>query len=242
MIMVMPRFATEKTVNPAVLALPFIQGSDKGSDMGFIYKLTFKSKKCYIGLTTKEPDFRYLQHSNNAERGVELPVYRAWRKHGSPMMSILFETDNDEELALKEIQFIDELNTLNPTGYNLSYGGDTSPMKNPDVVSSQQAARKAGKGFLMTSETKRKISTTLKQKYADGYIPVNKGKPMSEKQKFRISITKRGCKGPRLGVKVSDETRKKMSESAKRRCATPEGMTNVSEAGWRGAISRWNKF
>lgn len=77
-------------------------------------------------------------------------------------------------------------------------------------------------GHRLSEETKLKLSASkkgkhfgLKTEYKKGNIPWCAGKHLSEAIKYKMSLAKRGKTSPRKGVKLSEETRKKLSDSHK---------------------------
>lgn len=77
----------------------------------------------------------------------------------------------------------------------------------------------SNKGRKFTEEHRRHMSESMKMKWANGHP--NKGrktKPASDERKAKISAANKG-KTRRVGYKLSEETKRKMSESAKRRFA-----------------------
>lgn len=107
--------------------------------MGVLYKLSFSNGKSYIGLTTRGVVARFKQHEYDAVvKRKDLPLYAAWRKYGAPNV-VTLAVLSDADLCLAEIKAIQVFDTLVPNGYNVSYGGSISPMKN------QLAAKKLSK-------------------------------------------------------------------------------------------------
>lgn len=74
------------------------------------------------------------------------------------------------------------------------------------------------KGHVLSEETRRKISESRK-----GQLPPNKGKPMSEEQKRKLSEAHKG-------KPLSEETRRKMSEARKRHVISEETRHKINEA------------
>ena len=204
--------------------------------MGELYRLTFSNSKSYIGLTFDSSSKRLKQHRANSKKS-NLPVYKAWRKHGDPKLDLLAIIQNDD-LPNAEIKAISVFNTMIPHGYNVAFGGSISPMKNLDVVRRQQKSRE---GYVTSEESKKKISDSLKIAYANGLPPPTKGIPLSDEAKRKISLSNSGRTSPRKGVKLTDEQKAKMSASAKLRAKRTPKEHYVS-AGKKGAESRWKQI
>jgi hypothetical protein len=100
--------------------------------MGTLYKLDFSSGKSYIGITECSAEKRFLQHQKSATAGLRFPVYEAWRKYGAPKLSTLAILES-YDLGATEIRAIKAFGTLAPNGYNISEGGERSPMHHPDA-------------------------------------------------------------------------------------------------------------
>lgn len=94
----------------------------------FVYVLTFKSGKVYIGMSKTDSDglydSRYKSHEYAARSGKQLPVYSAWRKHGAPSRHIISTHDTRQECCEAEINAITMYDsTNNKKGYNILKGG-----------------------------------------------------------------------------------------------------------------------
>lgn len=199
--------------------------------MHTLYKLSFSSGKCYIGQTTRKLKTRISQHRQSAIRGdSQLPVHCAWRKYGEPEIEVVGEYGSDEELHQAEIQAISEHQSLSPSGYNVSFGGDTAPSKSPSVaakIAEKAKGRKHSdevktglsdglKERWKSEEYRSKVSTGLKATWSD-----ERRKATSERMKAfwdkRISEGWEMSESHKVnlrGVRRSEETRRKMSESA----------------------------
>lgn len=169
--------------------------------MGQLYKLDFPNGKSYVGITTKTAADRFSGHRVRCRsaKGSDATLYHAWRKHGEPKLVVLAVVE-DADLPATEIRAIKAFNTLVPNGYNVTEGGDTSPMTLPEIAA--------------------KVSAT------------KSGVPLSESHKASLSEAQRGNPRPGLsaaltGKKASDETRSKMSASAKAHKKSPEHIAKL---------------
>jgi hypothetical protein len=186
--------------------------------MGCLYMLNFSNGKSYIGLTTKKVEKRVDNHRRAALlNNSQLAVHKAWRKYGSPCVKVLVITEN-YCLPELEIRAIEAYNTLVPNGYNLSYGGDTSPMLNPMVANKVSLANKgqkaAFKGRKHTEESKEKnrakhLGKKLTEEHRKKIALSGIGRVTSENTKEKISASNAGK--PR-----SIEYRKKIADSLRK--------------------------
>ena len=123
--------------------------------MSYIYCFTnLINNKKYIGSTTQHYDIRYKQHLYNAKHENSnrymYPLYCAIRKYGIENFSfeILEEYNGSyQELLKLESNYITNLNTIAPNGYN-----QTADTQHPSVDSS--IAKKV-------SETKRELANNV---------------------------------------------------------------------------------
>ena len=173
------------------------------NNMGYIYKIVNKiNNKIYIGQTRKNLEERWRQHLNNKSNCSYLKS--ALKKYGIEqfdfkMICICF----DEELDKFEIQYIKNLNSIAPNGYNLKEGGSSGKQH---------------------EETKKKISDTLKNRtnIIDIIRPKPQlGKPHTEETKQKISNALKGRKdiirnfSSRIGKPHTEDSKRKMSEKHK---------------------------
>lgn len=103
--------------------------------MGFIYKLTSPSGKSYIGMTKHQVEHRWKQHKSKIGKKTACRALdAALQKYGWDNMQkeVLEEVDN-MFLGEREREWIRVFDTYN-NGYNLTRGGDESPMLNPTTV------------------------------------------------------------------------------------------------------------
>jgi len=195
--------------------------------MYILYKLVFASGKAYIGQTARSMHLRLLQHKRSVKADSQLPVHCAWRKHGEPSVSILAEFETHEELHAAEKAAILAADTLSPNGYNVSFGGETSPSKSPEVAAKIAAAatgRKyddvspwadAAKELWKDDEYRKKVSQGLKASWTD------------EKRSAHSALLKAAWeKRKAAGYAMSEETKQKLASYER----TPEMRAKMSAA------------
>lgn len=229
-----------------------------------LYKLNFKSGKSYIGQTLKTIEHRLRQHRNAARRGSPLWVHRAWRDFGDPQVQTLGNYNSQNELNEAEIKAIVEHNTMTPNGYNISAGGDNAPSKNPIVA---KKISNLAKGRKHSEDTKKKLSLLIKKRWNDPEyrkkVKAGLKRAWSSKMRKKRSIWAKqmnreriesGWKMPETalekmrGRKVSEETRKRMSLSAKKRIRSPYSKKRCEEIServkkdWKNSELRENRI
>jgi group I intron endonuclease len=190
-----------------------------------IYKIeNLINGKIYIGQTIKSLSNRVSEHiKSNSYIG------NALRKYGiqSFVTSVIDEADTKEILKEKEKYWIKTLDCKAPNGYNLTDGGDGAI------------------GVFQSEETRRKRSETLKgrprpdlserNRNNKGKPAHNKGIPMLEEQKLKISKTLVGRKRTtpiwNKGLtKETDERVKQMGENYKGHTVSEETKKKISLA------------
>jgi len=141
--------------------------------MGYIYTITNKTdNKTYVGQTVQDVELRWKDH---LKRGSNCRYLKsAINKYGVDnfvfkLVCITFDNKLDD----MEIQYIEKYKSLVPNGYNLRRGGNSGRHH---------------------TETKQKISDTLKMRYQNGLVPPRNqlGIPHSEITKKRISESLKG--------------------------------------------------
>lgn len=176
-----------------------------------LYKLDFASGKSYIGICRQGRD-RYKEHSVAASRGSQPIIYCAWRKYGAPNQSILAVVE-DKDAAITEQKAIKAFDTMHPGGYNMTPGGEISPMLVPEIRNSKKMRKRMslGQKRLRASRTveqelerARKCWVTRRLNGTDhwqcethpgfskGNVPWNKGILRDEETKRKISSTLTG--------------------------------------------------
>lgn len=189
-----------------------------------IYKITSPSGKVYIGQTIDHE--RRFRHYKLLRCKEQPRLYRSLIKHGVELHKFEFIKEClKDELTTFEREFQLMYNSIGKNGLNCilvktneSNGGHSE-------------------------ETKKKISESLKgykpsQKQIDRLIEYNKTRVISDETRYKLGNGNRGKKpsieiinkrsNARVGLKRTEETKKKMSESSKARC-TDEWKANLSQ-------------
>ena len=203
--------------------------------MYIIYKLLFASGKAYIGQTVRTMNTRIAQHKRSVRSGSLLPVHCAWRKYGEPAISLIAEFDTQEELHAAEKAAIIALGTLAPQGYNVAYGGETAPSKNPDVAA-KISAKAAGRKYSDVSswvevsterwkndEYRKKVSDGLKASWTDEKRAARSVQTKITWQERKASgyAMPESTKQKLAAYERTPESRAKMSVAAKARKRSP---------------------
>ena len=146
--------------------------------------------KQYVGIS-KNLRSRWNRHRRAA--GDTPLLHKAIKKYGIENFVFTHIADAfDQEGAFDiERMLIEQHNTFAPNGYNLTKGGETG-------VGAQ-------KGRVVSEETKKKISVSLK-----GITSPRKGVTLSDETKKKISDSKKGKPVNRNGYKHSQETIEKI--------------------------------
>ena len=208
-----------------------------------------KSNKWYVGSSVniarrKATHLRDLR--KRVHNGVKL--LRAWEKYEEEVWTWhILEVVEDKKLLIDREQYwVDKLNSFND-GYNsLPFAGKSmlGIKQSPESIAKRVATRKANGGFVVTEEMRVRIGNTQRGK--------KKG-PMSEEQKRLISKIrkermtdeeKKACgdrargrvhtpeqreqnRESHLGLKMSEETKEKMSKAAKGVAKNPESIRKM---------------
>lgn len=203
--------------------------------MHTLYKLVFASGKAYIGQTIRSMNTRIAQHRQSARNGSLLPVHCAWRKHGEPEVHVVAEFETHEELHAAEKAAIIAVGTLAPNGYNVSYGGDTAPSKNPEVAAKIAAKSKGRKYSDTTSwseaaircwesdDYRRNVSNGLKASWDEARREAvsNRLKTFWAERKASGWTMPESTKQKMTQKVVSEQARANMSAAAKARKREP---------------------
>ena len=186
---------------------------------GVIYKATnIKNGKMYVGQTVNF-NRRKNDHLNYARKGVEQAFYRAIRKYGeeSFVWEIIDHAISEDELNQKEVYWIDKLKSYTKSpdshGYNMTKGGDgISGFNHREESKAKMSKAKIGKTF--SEEHRKNMSESHMGKYTG-----------EENHMFG----RFGEQHHLFGTNLSDETKKKISESKKGKLLSEEVKKKISE-------------
>jgi group I intron endonuclease len=202
-----------------------------GTATGCVYlaENTVNGKK-YIGKTNRTLSSRKKEHQKHARYGSRSYFHKAIRLYGfeSFIWTVLFKSYNAAALCESEQNFIKQLNTKVPRGYNLTDGGE-GRFGLGLSEETKEKLRQANLGKKHSSETKIKMSEARKGKpKSDKHLSIMR----SQEYKSKISRANKGRKHTaetkamlsRLGTgrKQSRETRDKIGEAHKGKKHTAE--------------------
>jgi hypothetical protein len=202
--------------------------------MYILYKLVFASGKAYIGQTARNMNTRIAQHKRFVKSGSQFPVHCAWRKYGEPEITVVAEFETQDELHAAEMATIISVGALAPQGYNVAYGGNSAPSKNPAVaakISAKATGRKyadvspwvkASTELWKNQEYRKKVTESLKATWTN---EMRLARSMQTKMAWKERIESgyvmpESTKQKLADYKRTPETRAKMSEAAKARKRT----------------------
>lgn len=179
-----------------------------------IYKITNKiNGKVYIGQTLRTLDARWKAHCNDAiYHNSNNLFHNAIVKYGIDAFIIeeLCKADTQEELDALECQFINQLKSLSPDGYNLKTGGQNGCQFS---LESREKMSKAKIGTTLSEETKDRMSKTHLERWKSEELRQKKSessKKAWEDPEYRETISK-----ARTEYWSDPANRDKMSQKAK---------------------------
>ena len=178
-----------------------------------VYKHTSPNNKTYIGVTCKKPEQRWQR--GNGYKGNKY-FYNAIQKYGWDNFTheILFTNLEEHQAGLMEMSLIRYYRSTNPDfGYNVLTGGDIKVGENNPFYGKQHS-----------SETRKRMSESKKGKPAH-----NKGIPMTDEQKLKISESRKGEKNWCYGQKMLPQTREALLKAVKGVPKSEEHKRKISE-------------
>ena len=131
----------------------------------WIYKITNKvTGKMYIGQTITDVHQRWNQHcmSSSVKKNAITAAIKTYGREGFTF-EVIDTANSLEELNQKEIDYIRELNTIAPNGYNLEQGG----LSHVRHAETKRKISEAHKGHTrQTPEVRAKIALSLVEYHA----------------------------------------------------------------------------
>jgi group I intron endonuclease len=205
-----------------------------------IYKLTNKiNNKSYVGKSNNLRE-RISIHKNSSRRlKNDCYVKRAIIKHGWENFDVsilhIQEPYDNEKLLKTEAEFIKELKTLVPNGYNiLASSIDCSGYHHTDAAKLKIGLASAGRRH--TEKTKKMLSFS----HLGSKNPMY-GKTISDEIRKTLSLSFRGEQNPFFGKTHSEETREKMKKSRLRQdCSCYKISVRQLDIITGGEIKMWN--
>lgn len=203
-----------------------------------IYKISnLVNDKFYVGSTTNKK-VRFRQHRKllRGNRHHCKHLQAAWNKYGEAKFDFLVIEEVDLAISLQDVEdrYLRE-HVGKPNCYNSGYASN-APWRNAPPEATPNF------GLVMQKDQKAKISTSLKEFYAQDYFNHPRvGTQHTDETKAKISASKK--ENPYAywqGKKRSNETKAKISESQKGvtkapRTYTPEGLARAQESMRRNA-------
>lgn len=168
-----------------------------------IYTVTCQiDNMIYVGFSD-DPTKRFRKHKQSALHNSQCYLHKSMRKHGIEnfVQEIIYQSlDGENCLHEWEPYFIKKYNSFAPSGYNLTLGGEGTL------------------GRICKEETRQKMIGKNNPMHGKcGSLSPRYGIPHSEKSKLLVSKGNAGKIPWNKGKKATEEQKRKLSESAKKR-------------------------
>ncbi len=181
-----------------------------------IYVITNKiNGKQYVGQTVQRLENRWKFHLSKASRCLALRA--AIEKYGKEnfIIECMDFANSLEELNKKEIEWIDRLDSLAPSGYNLKTGGNAPTY-------SEESRKKMSESRKKYKQSDESIKKGALSRTGPGNP--NFGKKFSDEHRKKLSDAHRGNTSA-LGHKKTEEAKRKISEGHKGLTPWNKGLT-----------------
>lgn len=186
----------------------------------------------YIGQTIRKIEHRWAQHCS--EKEGYMAMHRAIKKYGKENFTIekIDEALSLDDLNKKETEYILLYNTISPNGYNLNTGSGNRRWSEE----SKKRMSQSHLGKKLSDDHKNNISKSVKNVFAknpeklkksykalkavrekwvlENYHP-KRGKKLSDKSRKKISEAKMGAKNPMFGKKMNEKQKEALMQGLK---------------------------
>lgn len=177
----------------------------------FIYLIRNKvNDKVYVGKTAHTVEERFSWHVRDAKVGKQRKLYTAMRKIGTTnfFTETIYTANTAPELNQKEEELIKAYNAVE-NGYNSSYRA-FGIIKHTDEAKERMHQKALGRP---SPNKGKKASKATRAKQRAAHL----GQKLSNAHRRRIAEGHLGVNTWMYGRKLSEDTKRKMSESAKKR-------------------------
>lgn len=183
------------------------------------------NQKKYIGFTSQEPSSRWNRHIN----GSGITISKAIQKYGKDnfKFEVILQGLNRDDVLSMETYFIETMNTLSPNGYNLTTGGEG--LINPSIETRERMSL-SQKKLWKSDEHKLKMLNASKNR-----------PPVANETKIKLSILRSGKNNPFYGKMHSQETKLKSSDKLKGKIPWNKGMKTSDKTRRKQSESRIGK-
>lgn len=191
----------------------------------YIYCHTAPNGKRYVGQTCQRPERRWGE--GRGYRGQE-HFKRAIDRYGWDNFEhvVLCSVSSKEYADFLEQWFIEKWDTFNPEhGYNHTKGGGGC-LGHELSAEGLLRLRQANMGRVLSGDHRKKISTTLKRRYASGEL---QAVGMSDDARAKMSSDRMGKGNPMYGRHQSDEVRERIGAANRGKKRPTEWKQNISD-------------
>ena len=208
-----------------------------------IYKITFPNTKIYIGITSRDPLERIIEHKYHWSKST-LPIHRAFNKYkDQEEWEVIYQTKYIDDIKEKETYFINLFTShISQNGYNLTLGGEgITGYKFSEEQKQQNSNNK--KEFLKAHPDVLQNQINALQKFRDENPHYNKEKAIKQfeseeyrqwfGQRMKDSYKKNGFKGGKkqFPIKLIKDNQElifsSVAEAAKFLNCTKSAVSNV---------------
>lgn len=194
------------------------------NEYGIIYKATnLINQKSYIGMTTKSLEERAYSHEKTSnsrnEKFSRLPINKAFKEFGFDSFSweIIDKADSAEELAQKEIFWIDFYKSYGEFGYNSTMGG-----LGLKKIWTEEEKLSFGRNQIGSKNNTAKLNEEKVQLIADLIIEGHSQREIA--RRFNVTFPTIGyiARGDRWSHAIPEEKLQKMKEATLKNTIVPQ--------------------